>query len=61
MTLVLMAAVVSSISTLSFRTDADRNASHPDVAHYVRSLQQRFTEGAAAGVADSGEAVSSSR
>lgn len=46
--------------SVSFRADADRNASHPDVAHYVRSLQQRSTEGAAGGAADSGEAVSSS-
>lgn len=47
-------------SSLSFRADADRNASHPDAAHHVGGVQQRSAEGAAAGAADGGEAVSGS-
>lgn len=46
--------------SVSFRADADGDASHSDAAHHVRGLQQRSAEGAAAGAADSGEAVSSS-
>lgn len=46
---------------MSFRADADGDASHPDVAHHVRGLQQRPAEGGAAGAADSGEDVPRSR
>lgn len=46
---------------MSFRADADRDASHPNIAHHVRSLQQRPAEGAAARAADIGEAVPHSR
>lgn len=37
------------------RADADRDASHPDVAHHVGGIQQRPAEGGPPGTAHGGE------